>query len=95
MGTSLKGKNLLPEGANSFLKEQLLMVWKINLSEFFPLRAVPYVMENHFYHIRRPPLNVTICITHVRNCVMGATPMHMIVLLCHSIRPGARLNLLG
>ena len=21
-------------------------------SEFFPLRAVPYGMENHFYHIR-------------------------------------------
>ena len=35
MGTSLKGKYLLPEGANSFL-----------------LRAVPYGMENHFYHIR-------------------------------------------
>ena len=43
-------------------------------SEFFPLRAVPYGMENHLYHIRRPPLNVTIFITHVRNCVMGATP---------------------
>ena len=28
-----------------------------------------------FYHIRRPPLNVTIFITHVRNCVMGASPM--------------------
>ena len=33
------------------------MVWKINFSEFFPLRAVPYGMEHHFYHIRRPPLN--------------------------------------
>ena len=32
-------------------------------------------MENHFYHIRGPPLNVTIFITHVRNCVIGATPM--------------------
>ena len=42
---------------------------------FFLLRAVPYTMENHFYHIRWPPLNVTICITHVRNCVMGATPV--------------------
>ena len=29
MGTSLKGKNLLPEGANSFFYEQLLIVWKI------------------------------------------------------------------
>ena len=27
--TSLKGKNLLPEGANSFLYEQFLIVWKI------------------------------------------------------------------
>ena len=32
-------------------------------------------MDNHFYHIRCPPLDVTIFITHVRNCVMGATPM--------------------
>ena len=24
-------------------------------------------MENHFYHIKLPPLNVTIRITHVRN----------------------------
>ena len=32
-------------------------------------------MENHFYHIRWPPLNVTIFITHVHNCLMGATPM--------------------
>ena len=53
MGTSPKGKNLLPEGANSF----------------------PYDMEIHFCHIRCPPLNVTIFIMHVRNCVMGATPM--------------------
>ena len=37
MGTSLKGENLLPEGAKS---------------KFLPLRAVPYGMENHFYHIR-------------------------------------------
>ena len=51
MGTYLKGKNLLPEGANSLLLEQFLMVWK-----------------NHFYHIRWPPLNVTIFITHVRSC---------------------------
>ena len=30
--TSLKGMNLLPEGANSFLKEQFLMVWKITFT---------------------------------------------------------------
>ena len=29
MGTSLKGKNLLPEGVNSFLDEHFLIVWKI------------------------------------------------------------------
>ena len=29
MGTSLKGKNLLPEGANSFLYQQFLIVSKI------------------------------------------------------------------
>ena len=32
-------------------------------------------MENHFYHIKGPPLNVTISITHVRNCMMGATQL--------------------
>ena len=47
-------------------------------SEFFSLRAVPYVIENHFNHIRSPPLNVTFFITHVRNCVMGATPMDIL-----------------
>ena len=32
-------------------------------------------MENHFYHIRWPPLNLTIFIIYVRNCVVGVTPM--------------------
>ena len=51
-----------------------------NGSKFFPLRAVPYGMENPFYYIRRPPLNVTIFnITHVCNFVMGATPMNDMV----------------
>ena len=44
-------------------------------SKFFPLRAIPYGIENHFYHIRWPPLNVTIFIAHVRNCEMEATSM--------------------
>ena len=61
MGTSLKGKNLLPEGANSFLYEQFHVVWK------------------YFYHIRGPHLDVTIFISHVRNCVMGTTPMYTVV----------------
>ena len=34
-------------------------------------------MGNHFYHIRWPPLNVTIFITHVRHCVIRATPMFL------------------
>ena len=49
-----------------------------NLSPF-PLRAVPYGTENHVNPIRRPPLNVTIFITHVRNCVMEATPMSYVL----------------
>ena len=32
-------------------------------------------MENHFNRNRWPPLNVTIFITHMRNCVMEATSM--------------------
>ena len=32
METSLKGKNLLPEGPNSFLLEQFLMAWKITFT---------------------------------------------------------------
>ena len=32
MGTSLKGKNLLPEGANPFLYEPFLIVCKLFLS---------------------------------------------------------------
>ena len=38
MGTSLKGKNLLPEGANSFLYEQFYRVWKIT---FITLSDLP------------------------------------------------------
>ena len=29
-------------------------------------------MENHFYHIRLPPLNVTIFITHIRRLRNGS-----------------------
>ena len=42
-GTSLKGMDLLPKEANSFLYEQFLIS-----------------IENHYYQIRWPPLNVTI-----------------------------------
>ena len=61
MDISLKEKNFLPEGASG--------------SEFFPLWALPCSMETHFYHIKLPPLNVTIFITHVHNLLMSATPM--------------------
>ena len=60
MGTSLEGKNSLPAPRGS---------------EFFPLRAVPFGMENQFHHIRWPPLSVTIFITHVHNYIMVATPI--------------------
>ena len=42
-----------------------------------PLRAVSHGMENHFYHIGCPPLNVAIFITHVHKCLMGATHSSM------------------
>ena len=61
----LKGNNSLPEGASG--------------SEFFPLRAVLYGMEIHFYHNRWPPLRVTILSTHMRKCVMGATANSWII----------------
>ena len=41
MGISLYGKNLLPEGANSFLYEQFLIIWKIT---FTTLSYLPFVL---------------------------------------------------
>ena len=59
MGTSLKGKNLLPEGANSFLYEQFLIVsWKIT---FITLSDLPLML---LFLLRT-------CVTSV----MGAMPM--------------------
>ena len=63
-------------------------------SEFFPWRVVPYRMENYFYHIRWPPFNVTIFITHVRNCVIGATPMKIIRFWFHLYIPRKLLVIL-
>ena len=64
-GTSLKGKNVLPQGANSFLYEQFLMVWKIT---FTTLGALPCLLLHCIF------------IAHMRNCVMGATPMvHLLI----------------
>ena len=47
-------------------------------SEFFSLRAVPYGMENHVYHIRWLSWMLLFFITHERNCVMAATTMRWI-----------------
>ena len=45
METSLKEKNLLPEGANSFLYEQFLIVWKItfNYIKWSPLNVTIFI----------------------------------------------------
>ena len=70
MGTSLKGKNLLPEGANSFLYEQFLRVRKITfitLSDDLPWMFI---------------ILLRICV----NCVMGATPMACIQRICDKYR---------
>ena len=40
-GTSLKGKSLLPEGANSFFYEQFPIVWKIT---FITLSDLPWML---------------------------------------------------
>ena len=74
--THIKGR-LLDQAVILFncVSSKWELLLKNLLPEFFPLRAVPYHMKNHFYHIRCPPLNVTIFIMHVCNCVIGATPM--------------------
>ena len=43
----------------------------LKISSMEPLRAVPYGMENHFYHIRWSPLIVTIFIIHAHNLYNG------------------------
>ena len=60
MGTSLKGKNSLQEGANSFLKEQFLMVLKII---FYQIRWPPLNVTSWML------------LFLLRTCVMAATPM--------------------
>ena len=56
--TYLKGKNSLPEGANSFLYEQFL--------QYSSITVYSSVVWKITYHIKWPPLNVTIFITHAR-----------------------------
>ena len=43
-------------------------------------------MKNHIYHIRLPPLSVTISITHDPYCVMGATPISTLMFPTNKIR---------
>ena len=74
-------KQLLSSIASLF-KWELLLKKRIASrgSELFPFWAVPYSMENHFYHFKWPPLNVIIIfITHVRNLRNGcyANAKHM------------------
>ena len=47
MGTSLKGKNLLPEEANSFLYEQFLILWKNTFYHYNwpPLNVTIFIMH--------------------------------------------------
>ena len=56
--------------------------WLQERANSFHKRAVPYGMEKNFYCIMCPPLNVTIFITHVHNCVMETTPM-----VAYSVEP--------
>ena len=52
MGTSLKGKNLLPEGANSFLYEQFLILWKITFITLSDLFWILLVFITHVRNLR-------------------------------------------
>ena len=55
-GTSLKGKNMLTEGANSFLYEQFLIVWKLLL----PHKVTPPLSFTIFImHVRNCVIGVT------------------------------------
>ena len=60
-----------------FLEWELLLKERIcsQRERILSFRGVSFGMENNFYHIRWSPLNVTVSITQVRNCVMDATPM--------------------
>ena len=45
------------------------------------------MVENNVSHIRWPLLHVTIFITNVRNCVMGATPMETMPMVTDKSKP--------
>ena len=78
MGTSLIGKNLLPEGAILSFKSCFLWRGKSLLPQKVTL------------------LNVTIFITYMRNCLMGATPtleVHKLIKLTEMGKPNTRLPL--
>ena len=42
-------------------------------SEFFPSRVFPYGMENHFNHIRLPPLNMLLFLFGTRSKFFALT----------------------
>ena len=65
MGTTLKGKILLP-----LLKERICSSGSV----FFPLRAVSYGKGKHYFSIRCFALNVDNFLSHMPKCIMGATP---------------------
>ena len=52
MGTSIKGINLLPEGVNSFLYEQFLILRKIT---FITLSDLPCMYVTIFYYAHEEP----------------------------------------
>ena len=63
--------------SSPFSKWELLLKERIRSQRerILSVKSSSVWFEKYFNHIRSPPLNVTIFITHVRNCVMGVTPM--------------------
>ena len=65
MGTSLKGKNLLPEGANSFLYEQFLLVWEIIFTTLGDLPCMCSIFITHVRNCVMGPANYIILLQHL------------------------------
>ena len=64
--------NCVPfQNGNLLLKERICS----QKGRILSFKSSSWRYGNHLYHIRWSPWNVTIFITHVHNCVMGATPM--------------------
>ena len=98
LGTSLKGKNLLPKGAKSFLEEQFLLVWKITFSlecYYFITRVRNWPpLECYFFYYARAWLrngsyaNGFCCCSSVAwcfsHCVLGFVLGQRFVVFCVS-----------